>query len=740
MRLRHLSIEGFQSYREQEEIDLSGLNFTAIVGANHSGKSSLINAVEFALWGRSRGPVVGDVVTRGASRAQVALTFDLGDGTYRVTRSRSAKGSPEAVLAVQDETAPTGWRELTDKNPKTTDPEIVALLGMTSHVARLTWLIGQNDYGAFCTLLPAERRDRLAEAFGLDVYADLAARTEERRAAASVAHQRAQYDRDSILTRRERLIGDGAFPHLSDEQIVTEAEAAEAAAEVASTELAAITDASLEDRVNQARTAMNVFTQAHDAARNRHLADQSRASRDLADAEAAFTAAQTAVDAAEDAAWGLAGAESLAADASKDVADRVFLVEQKRTEVAALRAEIAAAEADMRSLAARAAEINERRKPLDESIARGEGACYTCHQPLSAEHAHNIISTEETEKATLKAQHEEAGARKHALEVDVAAAERDLAALDRDVSDARRGERTAADAVTTLRGRAETLPERQAAFTTATEKVTAAREAVLSLGEPPQMDDTQFTALSATLRTAEAAYRDATGDPERQRTLTTQRDEKRRLSRSLWQEQQRRTQVAADLAALDAPLHAAEEKLATTTKEMDGYSVLLEAFRPSGIPLMILSTVVDEINEAANEIIALMGDDGLSVQVSTSTETAKGSTSEKVMVYAVTADGAVDYSTLSGSEQARVALAVRLGLSECIARRTGTPIETIVMDECWGMFDDAGKRAVLDVLARMSARFSIFSISHIEDVSASFPQVLAVNMGSGTSRTTVVRG
>lgn len=153
---------------------------------------------------------------------------------------------------------------------------------------------------------------------------------------------------------------------------------------------------------------------------------------------------------------------------------------------------------------------------------------------------------------------------------------------------------------------------------------------------------------------------------------------------------------------------------------------------------MVLAGVVDELNTEANTVMSATGDDGLGVRVSTTRTTAKGTTSEQVMVYATTTAGYVDYATLSGSEKFRVSLAVRLGLARCVARRTGTPVRTIVIDEGWGALDEPTRRGVATVLGRLAGQFGVLTVSHVDDVKDSFPHLVKVDAATGTSRAQVV--
>lgn len=83
MRPLTLRARGYRSFSDLEYRFVDGA--TAVVGANGAGKSSLIGAVDLALFGpRSRS--LEPYVREGCDELLVELCFEHGDDTYRVRR------------------------------------------------------------------------------------------------------------------------------------------------------------------------------------------------------------------------------------------------------------------------------------------------------------------------------------------------------------------------------------------------------------------------------------------------------------------------------------------------------------------------------------------------------------------------------------------------------------------------------------------------------------------------------
>src|SRR5947209_13360625 len=100
MRPLKLDVKGFTAFRDAATLDLSALELFAIAGPTGSGKSSLLDAMTYALYGRVErvGDRVSQLVSQGQPRMAVTLDFELGHDRYRVTRSTPAKGSTKILL------------------------------------------------------------------------------------------------------------------------------------------------------------------------------------------------------------------------------------------------------------------------------------------------------------------------------------------------------------------------------------------------------------------------------------------------------------------------------------------------------------------------------------------------------------------------------------------------------------------------------------------------------------------
>ncbi|CAN5854944.1 hypothetical protein BH23ACT4_BH23ACT4_14680 [soil metagenome] len=170
MRPLSIELEGFFAYRKRALVDLTGVDYFSLEGPTGSGKSSLIDAMIFALYGkipRLGGNTVAPAISAGAERARVSFRFLADDVEYTVTR--------------QLERAPSGGARATEVRLETgsgpvasgssdVSPEVARLLNLSYEDFTRTVVLPQGEFARFLTATPKERQELLRGLLGLDVY------------------------------------------------------------------------------------------------------------------------------------------------------------------------------------------------------------------------------------------------------------------------------------------------------------------------------------------------------------------------------------------------------------------------------------------------------------------------------------------------------------------------------------------------------------------------------------------
>ncbi|WP_299026868.1 SMC family ATPase [uncultured Thermanaerothrix sp.] len=163
-----LRLQGFLSYRQPQEVDFTLFDMACISGHNGAGKSSLLDAITWALFGVARAKSQDDVIHDQLDRAEVVLDFQYEEHLYRVQRARLRGKSTllEFFVRAEDGT----WRPLTESKIKDTEARIQRLLRMDyeAFVNASFFLQGKADQ--FTVKSPGERKAILMSILGLDVW------------------------------------------------------------------------------------------------------------------------------------------------------------------------------------------------------------------------------------------------------------------------------------------------------------------------------------------------------------------------------------------------------------------------------------------------------------------------------------------------------------------------------------------------------------------------------------------
>lgn len=219
MRPLFLEIEGFTSFVERTELDFSALDLFAITGPTGAGKSSLIDAMVFALYGWV--PRVGkeyrQLISHGAERLAVRLDFQVGGDRFRVSRtSRKSDGKSQARL----DRLVDGEPESVASKVAEIEAEIERIVGLDHDGFTRSVVLPQGEFDRFLKGKPDERRKILVSLLNLRIYEDMQRIANSR---AMQAKQRAEFIAQQLTTD----YADATAQNVSDQRKAAKAAQAE---------------------------------------------------------------------------------------------------------------------------------------------------------------------------------------------------------------------------------------------------------------------------------------------------------------------------------------------------------------------------------------------------------------------------------------------------------------------------------------------------------------------------------
>ena len=224
MRPLEIEVQGFTAFRDRQEVDLSEFGLFVITGPTGSGKTSLLDAMMFALYGRV--PRAGrhgmkDLISQGIAEARVKLEFSVDDQRYRVSRRLSHTQAQSATLELFEGDE---WRSAVDGSGiKVVDARIVELLKLSYEAFARAVVLPQGEFHQFLRGDRDERRKILVGLLGLDHYEEMG-----RRARARAKNRETTIEAtNQILADQYADVSDDAEKQLGDDAAQAERRATE---------------------------------------------------------------------------------------------------------------------------------------------------------------------------------------------------------------------------------------------------------------------------------------------------------------------------------------------------------------------------------------------------------------------------------------------------------------------------------------------------------------------------------
>src|SRR6185436_1145982 len=686
-----LDLTNFLPYKEPAPLDFTGIHVAVLAGENGAGKSSLLDAITWAVWGRARAKTDNELVHQGQTEMRVEFTFALGEQLYRIFRGKRIGKGASTVLDFQVLDADGRWNSIAEATIPKTQEKIVRLLRLTYETFINSAYLMQGKADEFTGKRPTERKQVLADILGLQEWELYEERAKEK--IKNIDHRLTGLDAvlNEIETELERR---SEYEH----------ELTQAQAEVIE----------VGERLRQAEAGWAQIDAARQAmiALERQVDDLSKRVRD---AEKEIATLDADLNEARSRADGDSLTRELRAVQEQlqtlgDIESRWEAINQSRRSVAEniarLRGENEAMEREANALKRRA----------DTLAAATKPHCPVCDQPLAESDRKRLVKEINTDVETRRTQYRENQTQVKTLTDEQLGLDKSLARANTD-----------ADKKLNLVKRAAEL---QAAFQQASE----ARERAAVLAERRERwvtslaaDRAQHEKLDAEAEQYTTILRDSAA---KQQALDRLRQDDTLAKARLGATQQK-------LAALENLFKQRDAKRAGHNQLADErgmYEELREAFGKKGVPALMIEAAVPEIETSANALLTRMTAGRMNLRFNTQRETQAGETRETLDIQISDELGTRAYEMYSGGEAFRINFAVRVALSQLLARRAGTQLQTLFIDEGFGVLDSVGRERLVEAINAAQSDFQrIIVVTHIDELKDAFPARIEVMKGADGS-------
>jgi len=216
-----LLIDGFGTYRSETEIDFADVEFFALVGPTGSGKSTVVDALCFALYGTvprwDNEKEVRNALAPSANACRVSLIFELSGERYVAVRSlqrdKQGRVSTKAARLERLDAAIPADAPLAEilqasveqlaEGPDQVKSRVQDLLGLSYEHFTQSVLLPQGGFSEFLRATPANRQRLLVELLAFGVYKEIGQRARSRADLAEANQKVAQQARSELADATE---------------------------------------------------------------------------------------------------------------------------------------------------------------------------------------------------------------------------------------------------------------------------------------------------------------------------------------------------------------------------------------------------------------------------------------------------------------------------------------------------------------------------------------------------------
>ncbi|MDD5289517.1 MAG: SMC family ATPase, partial [Dehalococcoidales bacterium] len=163
-------------------LDFTGIHTVSICGDNGNGKSAIIDAMTWALWGKTRAKQDDELIHQGQNDTEVEFEFAIEGQKYRIIRkhSRPKRRGASGQSSVSFQIASVnGFRTIDGDTMTQTQQKIIDVLHMDYNTFTNSAYLRQGHADEFTTSSPAKRKQVLANILGLGYYDEYEARAKD---------------------------------------------------------------------------------------------------------------------------------------------------------------------------------------------------------------------------------------------------------------------------------------------------------------------------------------------------------------------------------------------------------------------------------------------------------------------------------------------------------------------------------------------------------------------------------
>lgn len=706
MRPLRIILENFMSHR-YTDIDCTQFRSVLIVGRRKSdprvsmgvGKSNVFKAIEYVLFGEAQ-VSLDKIIRHGCDRCKVIFEFEVDGQIYQIVRIRLRKGSKSDLR--MSKKVNDSWVDITQKTATETEQELARIIKI-SHVSfRGSILFAQADLYGLPSITPNKRKAMLKEPLQISAYTKY-----EKVAKEKVGSSLKELDRCKVL------VSSLGNPQEDLQLLSTQSE--EIKKQIATFHEQQHTTMQHLDSVKTELIALQNFKPADSVELYRQLnkiqSDKKITYEKVKSVNSSLTVTEQKLNSAQSE---LEKAKAILSQLEENYRTLVNKSVRTREEIKSDVAKITEKEIDGKAYISG---LQSEKMKLSKSIPNGD-ICNHCNQSVTHEHR--------------KACEEK---RKEELEKVLAGMDKYIPLLEKVKIKRAQYEKELTE-----------FESRENSLTTISNKITAKKKEIeqndglirqlvelidLRKNELKTYVDVEENFLPQEIslkKQIEACEKD---------NLIDKIDELKKKFISLELETKSLERVIStsnvNLGILTEKISAREkdkdrllqlqEELILKEKDFSMKLKVQQAFSSSGIPTMIINTVLDDLQIIANDLLAQIRPEIEVVFLVAKTKTDGQQEDTLDIMYRINGIEH-EYEQLSGGQKVIVALCLKRALSLVIQHRIGVEVKFLMLDEVDAQFDESALDSFVEIIRKWQEQCTIFVITHNKTVKDKFTHAI----------------
>lgn len=180
-----------------------------------------------------------------------------------------------------------------------------------------------------------------------------------------------------------------------------------------------------------------------------------------------------------------------------------------------------------------------------------------------------------------------------------------------------------------------------------------------------------------------------------------------------------------------------QKELSSLNDDFRVYDKLRHLFGKDGVQSVIIENVVDELENYTNATLSKICNEPTSIDIQMQRQSESGSWTETFDIEVNLGNRQDDFEALSGGEQFRISLALRLALSKILSKRMGGEVKFLLLDEVSSSLDEKGLIMFANIVKQLGNEMKVLIITHDNSLKDYFDDVIMVEKDSSGSRANI---